>query len=126
MSEEVALETQKDEHTISHDESAGSDFSDDEFGDFEEVDQAEPTEETSVSSNLGHKETISVYNGNYTASEQRINELVDDIFKRIPTKDESNDKNDNIKFKLDERATKIYDQLTTEEQNDQHIIWKKV
>lgn len=128
MSEEALKETQKDENNISLDKTAGSDFSDDEFGDFEEVDQTEPTVETSASPNLEHTETISIYDGNYSTNEKHITELVDDIFKRIPPEGDENDKNnknDNINFRLDQRATKIYDQLIMEEQNDQHIIWKK-
>lgn len=125
MTEEVSGEIKKDEIKVPFDESASSDFSDDEFGDFEEVDQTELTEEPASTPNSKEEETLSIYSGNYSANEIRINELINDIFEGIPTKEEEKNTNDTSEFKLDERATKIYDQLIMEEQNDQHIIWKK-
>lgn len=108
---------------------------DDEFGDFEEVDQIEPAEEKlDVSTEL--KKELSLYDGDYVKNEENITQLLGNVFNEIAdTKTSFGELESDTagtasptdqRFVFNERASKVFDQLVSD--NDgltPHIIWRK-
>lgn len=106
--------------------------SDDEFGDFEEVDQEEDTEEhviENISLSIHPDEIITAYNGDYSGNEKGILGIINMIFEGISSstslKTSSDKAQHSDKFEFDERADKIFDQLIIDDKPQQHLMWKK-
>ncbi|GAV28253.1 hypothetical protein PMKS-001723 [Pichia membranifaciens] len=113
--------------------SNGDASDDDEFGDFEEVDQIESTEEKIVLSPKLEGQ-VSPYDGDYRKNEESMTHLLGNIFNEIadtklPTKELAIDgtpPSTNQKFVFNERASKVFDQLISDDDRlTPHIIWRK-
>lgn len=105
--------------------------SDDEFGDFEEVDQADediPRPPPTPLPELKQGKVIVPYNGDFNGNASNISCLVDKIFQGIPNEEKTTDPKNVIiteHFEFDDREGKIFDQLITDDLPSTHIIWKK-
>ena len=122
------------ENTIEHEIDNTSELvpSDDDFGDFEEVDQLEETDNQSndlVESDIPHHEisikNISFFEGKLDDDDAKISGLIDNILKDTLLPEQSDNNNDT--FQLDERAKQILERLTGEDEYTvtQPTIWKQ-
>ncbi|TID31028.1 hypothetical protein CANINC_000389 [Pichia inconspicua] len=96
------------------------DASDDDFGDFEEVDQEEVPK---ISPLMGKENTALVhyYNGDYENEKEAIDGLVSQIFGSHERESASQE----YQFELDDRSEKIYERLIAEDHSNTGFIWKK-
>lgn len=105
---------------------------DDEFGDFEEVDQADANSENLTKGFKLEEIKLSSYDGNYKKSEDSISRLLSNIFDGIPVeRSPTDDSGTNTaakddKYILNERAAKVFAQLVADDDKfASHLIWKK-
>lgn len=105
------------------DENASEGFgSDDDFGDFEEVDQEEAPQLTATPT-VEKNEDVHYYEGDYEKEKPMFEQLVNKIFGSRERDDPVGEEN---QFVLEDRSEKIYERLVAEtESSNTGFIWKR-